>query len=200
MKEKTKTKKERGPMLILIGESASGKSTVQRVLAERGIRKVVTYTTRPMRPGEMDGIDYHFVTDERFLEMVEAGEFAEYAEYRGWRYGTALADCGYRNTSAALTPAGLRALKRAGVPNSSVYLKVDRLSRLIKCLQRDGEKKIEESYRRNLSDVGQFDAVEYETDHVVRNDRYEKSEIIVANEIRSLYEADLANSTRRSEA
>ena len=55
---------------------------------EPGIRLSVSYTTRPPRPGEQDGVDYHFVTPARFEEMVRQGAFAEWAEVHGSRYGT----------------------------------------------------------------------------------------------------------------
>ncbi len=54
-----------------------------------GIALSVSYTTRPRRPGERDGVDYHFVDSDRFRAMIEAGEFLEYAEVFGNHYGTA---------------------------------------------------------------------------------------------------------------
>lgn len=159
------------PMIILIGESASGKTTVQKQMSNAGIRKVITYTTRPPREKEKDGVDYHFVSDEIFNEMIRNGEFIEHASYRGWQYGTAADSCGKENTVAALTPAGLRAIQKQNIPHVSVYLNVDRRSRLIKLLQRGDD--IEEAYRRSLSDVGQFDAVDREVDIVIKNTGYQ---------------------------
>lgn len=164
-------------MIVIIGESGSGKTTVQKELEKSGVKKVVTYTTRPMRCGETDGVDYHFVSEERFAEMVENGDFAEHASYRGWNYGTAIADCGKRNTVAAVTPAGMRQLKKAlgkkKLGFTSVYLKVDRRTRLISILERGDD--IEEAYRRSLSDVGQFDGVENEVDFVILNGNHKVS-------------------------
>ena len=110
---------EKGKMLVLVGESGSGKSTVQKFLQGHGIKKVITYTSRPIRNGEVPDVDYHYVSDEEFLRLAENGEFAEYAVYNGWHYGTAMKDLGYKNTSVVLTPAGLRALNRMEVPNVS---------------------------------------------------------------------------------
>src|SRR5438552_4910697 len=83
---------EKSPLIILSGPSASGKSTlVQRVLAEdpHPLRVSVSATTRPPRPGEIDGLHYHFWTVERFERGIAAGEFLEYACVHGkdW-YGT----------------------------------------------------------------------------------------------------------------
>ena len=56
-------------MIILVGASASGKSVVVKKMNELfGVEKIVTYTTRPMRVGEINHIDYHFVTQAEFLE------------------------------------------------------------------------------------------------------------------------------------
>lgn len=80
-----------GPLVILSGPSGSGKSTVlARVLAEADLplRLSVSATTRPPRPGERDGVHYHFWTRARFEEEVRAGAFLEWAEVHGERYGT----------------------------------------------------------------------------------------------------------------
>ena len=156
-------------MIVIIGESGSGKSTLQELLvaSDSKYKKLVTYTTRPMREGEVDGESYHFISPESFSEIEKRGFFAEYAEYRGWKYGTAKADCESENVVAVLTPSGMRTLKRLGYPIVSVYLYVDRRSRLISTLNRGDD--IEECYRRNLTDVGQFDQIDKEADYVIEN-------------------------------
>ena len=80
----------RGLLLILSSPSGAGKTTMtRRLLAEdRGIALSVSATTRPPRPGEVDGRDYHFVGNDRFDAMVAAGDFLEWAEVFGNRYGT----------------------------------------------------------------------------------------------------------------
>ena len=77
-------------MFILSSPSGAGKTTIaRRLLAEDGhIAMSVSATTRPMRPGEVDGQDYHFTTREQFEHMVEAGEFLEWAHVFGHSYGT----------------------------------------------------------------------------------------------------------------
>lgn len=80
----------RGLLFILSSPSGAGKSTIARMLlaADDGIGMSVSATTRPMRPGEVDGRDYHFVTNDKFDEMVAAGAFLEWAHVFGHRYGT----------------------------------------------------------------------------------------------------------------
>ena len=80
----------RGLMFILSSPSGAGKTTISRMLleADPAIRLSVSATTRAMRPGEVDGKDYHFVTQARFDEMVENEEFLEWAHVFGNSYGT----------------------------------------------------------------------------------------------------------------
>jgi len=80
----------RGVLFVLSSPSGAGKSTIARKLleADSDISMSVSATTRPIRPGEVDGVDYHFVSVERFKEMVAAGEFLEWAHVFDHRYGT----------------------------------------------------------------------------------------------------------------
>ena len=80
----------RGLMFILSSPSGAGKTTLSRMLlaADNEIKLSVSATTRPPRPGEIDGVHYHFVSDERFDAMVEEDDFYEWAHVFGYRYGT----------------------------------------------------------------------------------------------------------------
>ncbi|WP_315779199.1 MULTISPECIES: guanylate kinase [unclassified Bradyrhizobium] len=80
----------RGLMFVLSSPSGAGKTTLSRLLIERmtGLQMSVSATTRPMRPGEVDGRDYHFVDRARFEEMVERNELLEWATVFDNRYGT----------------------------------------------------------------------------------------------------------------
>lgn len=77
-------------LLVLSGPSAVGKTTVaQRLLAEcPNLTRMVTCTTRAPREGEVDGVDYHFLSDQEFCQRIEAGEFLEHAQVYQNRYGT----------------------------------------------------------------------------------------------------------------
>jgi guanylate kinase len=82
--------KRRGILFIVSSPSGAGKSTISRKLleADPGLDMSVSATTRPVRPGEVDGRDYHFVTTEDFKSMVAANQFLEWAHVFGHRYGT----------------------------------------------------------------------------------------------------------------
>ena len=80
----------RGLLFILSSPSGAGKTTLSRKLleADAEIKLSVSATTRAPRPGEIDGVHYHFVSEARFDVMVEEDEFYEWAEVFGYRYGT----------------------------------------------------------------------------------------------------------------
>jgi guanylate kinase len=80
----------RGLLIVLSSPSGAGKTTVARMLldADPDVTMSVSVTTRPERPGEVEGVDYIFVDDAEFDRLVESGEFVEWAPVFGYRYGT----------------------------------------------------------------------------------------------------------------
>lgn len=91
--------KRRGLLLVVSSPSGAGKTTLARRLLKthEELRFSVSYTTRKMRRGEQDGVDYHFVSDSDFDEMIAKDAFAEWCVVHGRRYGT-----GIETVSAAL--------------------------------------------------------------------------------------------------
>lgn len=96
-------------MIVLAGASASGKTEVAKALAKKyGIIKAITTTTREKRDGEVDGVDYFFVSKEKFLQMIKEDRFVEHTIYNGNYYGSTkdqIAD----NKCVVIDPAGLKA-------------------------------------------------------------------------------------------
>ena len=86
----TKAPPASGCLFVLAAPSGGGKTSLVRALLERegGIRLSVSYTTREPRPGEKDGVDYHFVDEPTFMKLKAAGEFLEHAHVHGNWYAT----------------------------------------------------------------------------------------------------------------
>lgn len=80
----------RGFLIVLSGPSGAGKNTLLSAVLPRipDLIYSVSATTRPPRPGEEEGVDYYFLQDDEFQAMIERGEFLEWAEFAGFRYGT----------------------------------------------------------------------------------------------------------------
>ena len=95
-------------MIVLAGASASGKTEVAKSLAKRyGIVKAITTTTREKRVGEVNGVDYFFVSKEEFLKMIEEDRFVEHTTYNGNYYGSTK-DQIANNKCVVIDPAGLK--------------------------------------------------------------------------------------------
>ena len=92
----TAMKQPLGTLLVVSGPSGSGKTTLCRRATENGLCVYsISCTTRQPRPGEVNGVDYHFLTPAEFDARVERGDFLEYAEVHGNRYG----ESGYFDSS-----------------------------------------------------------------------------------------------------
>ena len=109
-------------IIVLLGASGSGKSTIENELAtHHGFEKIISYTTRQPRAGEENGKDYYFTENNTFAAMINTGVLAEYDEYsQGRLYGTLKADYDDGNKVVVLTPNGLRQLKQC-CPNDNIF-------------------------------------------------------------------------------
>ncbi len=119
----------RGVLFIVSAPSGTGKTTlVERLVAVTpGVEISRSYTSRPARAGESDGVDYHFVTRERFERMREAGEFLEWAEVFGDLYGTRAADTERHLATGSdlilvIDVQGARKLRARGVQAATVFV------------------------------------------------------------------------------
>ena len=90
-----------GNLLTVSAPSGAGKTTLVRALIERRkhLSVSVSHTTRPMRPGEVDGVNYHFISEEAFHAAEASGEFFEWAEVFGHFYGTAKTEVAARRAA-----------------------------------------------------------------------------------------------------
>ena len=188
-------------MIILLGKSASGKDTVVNNLIHNyyGYEKIITWTTRPMRPGEKQDLTYHFTDDEDFEEKIEEGFFAEWKKYNSvfgtWYYGTAVQDItnNPNNKIIILTPSGYKEIKEY-INNEeilSVYLDSS-LRTLYKRLKFRGDNP-KEIKRRLLHDIKDFKGIKNKVNVVIKNNTRDLDELtelikdmhdIVKNKIR----------------
>lgn len=181
-------------ILMIVGESACGKSTVEKVLRrDYDYNKITSYTTRPPREGEVNGVDYHFVSEEEFERLQIEDKFIEVGEYNNWKYGSATEDY-VGNIAIVLTPHGMRTLRnKLKEEYKVIYIDVPRKNRLIASLNRSTGtfQEIEEIKRRDASDVGQYDGIKDEADIIIENPGFKKSPEEIAWEIiRQIYLKD----------
>jgi guanylate kinase len=161
----------KGPLLILSGPAGAGKTTViARLLARKDLplHLSVSATTRAPRPGEQDGVHYYFWTPEQFDEGVRAGEFLEWAEVHGNRYGTLRREVeGYRRDGKCvildIDVQGADQIRRQCPDSVSVFLEAPSLEAYEERLRKRGtedEAAIQRrlaAARRELERAGDYD-------------------------------------------
>jgi guanylate kinase len=168
-------------LFIVSAPSGAGKTTLVERLVEQtpNLRMSRSYTSRPARQGETDGVDYNFVARHRFEAMAAAGEFLEWADVFGNLYGTCAAD-----TERALAAGddvvlvidvqGARAVRRRGIPATSVFVMppaCDILEQRLRGRSKDSEQAIQRRLAVAREEVASFE----EYDFIVINDELTSS-------------------------
>jgi guanylate kinase len=168
-------------VFVITGPSGVGKGTLIRGLMERipELELSTSATTRQPRPGEQDGVDYHFLTPEQFAEQVEAGDFVEHATYSGNRYGTLHSELERRVRAGApvvleIEVQGARQV-RESIPDAvAVFIappSLDALRARLVGRGTDGPEEVDERLRTAEREL----AAQPEFGHVVINDRLEQA-------------------------
>jgi guanylate kinase len=168
-------------VFVITGPSGVGKGTLIRGLLARipELELSVSATTRQPRPGEVDGIDYHFLSDEEFDRKVTAGAFVEHAAYSGRRYGTLRSEL-ERRTSAGIPVVleielqGARQVRRTLPSAVQVFIVPPSEQALRERLVGRGTDDQDEIERR-LTVAEHELAAQHEFDHKVVNDRQEEA-------------------------
>lgn len=126
-------------MIILVGASATGKSEIcKEIIKKFGFEKMVTTTSRPMRVGEIQDADYHFITNEEFERRIQNNEFLEYVNYSSYYYGTNKKDCG-ENKVLIVEPNGANALYDYLKDNCAIFYLITSEEERIKRMHQRGD-------------------------------------------------------------
>jgi guanylate kinase len=167
---------KRGLLFIVSAPSGAGKTTIVERLVEQTphLRMSRSYTSRRPREGETDGVDYNFVTRERFEAMAAAGEFLESADVFGNLYGTSAADTervleSGHDLVLVIDVQGARKVRRRGIENTAVFVMPPCFTVLEQRL-RGRSKDSEEAIQRRLQVATQEVATYGDYDYVVVND------------------------------
>ena len=162
-------------IVALIGEAGSGKDTImQRILARYPLafNEIISCTTRPMREGEVEGVNYFYLTPEEFAGKVLNGEMLEATSFNDWFYGTSYdslrSDC---PNIGVFNPDGIRAM--SGMPD--IDLSIFKITcsdkvRLLRQLNREENPNVDEIIRRYKTDKEDFYDLEFNYTEVENND------------------------------
>lgn len=147
---------------LYIGKSGAGKDAFLKKMVDCGVQPIVSYTTRPARPNEVDGVDYHFISVEKFMELVRNKEIMEYRSYKAkdggsdviWYYGSPYC-CDSIDYVGVVTISGVYSYIKEYGPDKLrvVYVDVDddiRRSRAEERLGREFNEHDEEEWNRRL--------------------------------------------------
>jgi guanylate kinase len=161
-----------GRLFVVSAPSGAGKTTlVQELIGVMpGLRRSRSYTSRPARPGETDGIDYRFVSRERFEAMIAANQFLEWAEVFGHLYGTSTLDTDHAlldgtDLVLVIDVQGARQVRRNRPAAVSVFVlppSFEALERRLRARRQDSEEQILrrlETARHEVEAVGEYDYV-----------------------------------------
>ena len=172
-------------LILLIGCMASGKDTILKEMINEGYAEpVISHTSRPMRKGEKEGIEYHFVSAEEMLKMKENNEFIEFKSYKAannekWYYGVnknSLEKGLSKNYILIVDITGMRQIKEyfkddKNMEITTIFLDVDKETRRKRAIRRDDMtlEKVKEIERRLKADDKEVYPFKEECDLILQN-------------------------------
>jgi guanylate kinase len=195
-------------LFVVSAPSGAGKTTLVERLVQTtpGLRMSRSYTSRPARPGEADGVDYHFVSRERFEAMIAGDQFLEWAEIFGNLYGTSTVDTERALHEGAdlvlvIDVQGARQVRRQRLPVVSVFVlppSFDALQQRLRGRSKDSDDQI----RRRLDVAREEVSAVKEYEYVVVNDEIDacveriRAIVLAERARRDTMDADVATIVR----
>lgn len=190
--------KREGILYVMSAPSGAGKTTICKMIKshEPELRQSISYTTRSMRPGEKEGVDYHFVTREVFDAMVAEAAFAEWAEVHGNCYGTARATLKEARDAGAdllldIDFQGAEQLRASGIDGVFIFILPPSMNELRKRLEgrnTDSNDAIEQ----RMTNASEEIAHAAHFDYLVVNDVFDKA----VEEVRAIMLAESVRTVR----
>lgn len=195
MTQRVRDQPERGLLFIVSAPSGTGKTTLAERLVQilPNLRMSRSYTSRPARAGERDGVDYNFVSRAHFDGMIERDEFLEWADVFGNLYGTSRIDTERLQASGqdvvlVIDVQGATQVKRSGIDHTSIFVlppSFETLERRLRGRSADAETAMQKRLTAARAEAGCY--IDY--DYVVINDQLEPTvvrlqEIIAAERSR----------------
>ena len=161
-------------MIVLVGKTASGKNYIRDLLIEKDIQPVVTYTTRPMREGEVDGKTYHFLSQEDFQKKIKEGFFFESTAYqmkdKTWYYGSRF-EKEDNNKVIILNPEGVDEITKAKDLNvKPVVFYIEAPDEILRERLRNRGDDMDKAELRLKIDNRDFKDIHSKVDLIIRND------------------------------
>lgn len=162
-------------LVALIGKAGSGKDTILKDVVrayELPMNIIVSYTTRPMREGEVEGREYHFISKDEFEQMIKNNQMFEYVQFNSWWYGTGI-NCLDENkiNIGIFNPSGIRTLINFPEIDLQIYyIHVSDKERLLRQLNREEFPDIKEIIRRYSADEEDFKNINFNNMQILFNE------------------------------
>lgn len=169
----------KGKLIVISGASGVGKGTVLKLMMEKcpQLTFSVSATTRPPRPGEVDGVHYYFVTKERFEDMITRGEFLEYDAHAANYYGTPRAQAEEKREKGHvlldIEPKGAKQVRQSDPEALLIFVMPPSLEELERRLRGRGDTPEDQIQMRMKRAIWEMEQRHW-YDHVVVNDTAER--------------------------
>lgn len=170
-------------IMALVGEAGSGKDTILNAMIQRYkniLNPIISCTTRPPREGEIDGVNYHFLSLENFTDKVLNDEMLEASCFNNWMYGTELSSLSKNKVNIGVfNPDGIDSIKlNKNIELYVYYIEVSDKERIIRQLNRETKPDIFEIFRRYKTDCEDFSNLNFHY-NILNNENDEDFENVI---------------------